>query len=123
VRSRLAVILVTTSLAATGCARATKPMAPSAATAPQPLTPPAVALCFDPPVTGLFASSLDLSRDDREVEAFVGYTSGSVEAFVIRTNDHQLYNNNGHFGRLPGGGDYSHYDRQAFSERSGFLYR
>ena len=125
-RSRLPTLLVLVVLGLiTGCAR----KAPARQQAAAPLTAStavATALCFDPPVLAGGAATGDLDRDGRDAEAFIGYATAATEAYVIRTNDRQLFNNPAGFGRtgrFGGGSDFGYYDRQAYSERSGVLVR
>lgn len=123
--SRFATLVVLALIAATGCARGANPQPQTATPAMRPPSPPAVALCFAPAVADELASA-DLAREGRETEAFVGYSLGQSEYYVTRTNDRQLYTSGGRFGRFGGWGgssDFSHYDRQAYSERSGVLVR
>ncbi len=64
------------------------------------------ALVFDPPVT-LGMPQLDLSRDQRQPQAFWGYDEGSTTAYYIRTEDRQIDDS------------FDGIHRQAISERFG----
>ena len=79
--------------------------------------PAAAALVFDPPVA-LDGPPLELARDVRQPEAFVGYAEGVTEYFYLRWDDRQA--SYGH-GRHGGNDDY--YERRAISEKVGALYR
>jgi hypothetical protein len=78
---------------------------------------PASALVFDPPVA-VDGPPLDLARDGRAQEAFVGYAEGVTEYFYLRWEDRQAAYGSGHHG---GRDDY--YERRAVSEKMGALYR
>ncbi len=68
----------------------------------------ASALLFDPPVISNQPMP-DLSRDGREVTAFLGYDSAMTTSFYVRTNDRQFFDDPIH-GR---------FERQAISETVG----
>jgi hypothetical protein len=86
---------------------------------------PAVALAFDPPVPAPEVA-IDLSRSERQPQAFLGYDEGVVEFFSIRTDDRQY----GSLGIHSGGSGYGGYgsgssdnfEREAISVKSGVRY-
>lgn len=80
--------------------------------------PAAAALVFDPPVI-YDGPPLELARDGRGPEAFVGYAEGVTEYFYLRWDDRQ--SNSG--GGRHGGGNYDRFERRAVSEKVGALYR
>ena len=80
--------------------------------------PAAAALVFDSPVA-LDAPAVDLAREGRQAEAFVGYAEGVTEYFYVRWDDRQ-----GNWGTgRHGGGGYDRFERRAVSEKVGALYR
>jgi hypothetical protein len=83
---------------------------PTSAYLPATSTP----LVFDPPVT-LGQAPLELSRDGRAVDAFVGYESVTATYFYLRTDDRQMDNSNLH--------NNDRYERRAVSEKVGVTYR
>jgi len=93
--------------------------------------PAAAALVFAAPVTAN-SSAPDLSRDDRQRSAFVGYPEGVMEFFYVRWDDRQVGGwGSGGSGSWSGGGSGSgsgsgsgdRYERRAISEKVGVLYR
>jgi hypothetical protein len=85
---------------------------------------PAAALVFTPPVVRQ-EQPLDLSREGRATEAFVGYDQGTVEYLYVRTDDRQRsgdgWNRSSGWGSSGGYGD--RYERRAVTERVGVRYR
>ncbi len=71
---------------------------------------PSAALAFVPPIAA-YAPALDLSRDGRAPEAFVGFDTLSTSFFYDRTDDRQTNDNSGH------------YLRRTVIERVGVSYR
>jgi hypothetical protein len=88
--------------------------------------PAAAALVFAAPVTAN-SSAPDLSRDDRQRSAFVGYPEGVMEFFYVRWDDRQLGGWGSGSGSSSGGGSGSNsgdrYERRAISEKVGVLFR
>ena len=78
---------------------------------------PASALVFDPPVAR-DGPPLDLARDGRDQQAFVGYAEGVTEYFYLRWDDRQASYGSGRHG-----GYDDRYERRAVSEKMGALYR
>jgi hypothetical protein len=72
--------------------------------------PAAAALVFEP--------AMELSREGRQPEAFVGYAEGVTEFFYLRWDDRQSNWGSGHHG-----GAYDRFERRAVSEKVGALYR
>jgi hypothetical protein len=118
---------------ATGCATHVRDRsAPGRVTAPVPADSdygryeavPAAALVFTPPVVRQ-EPPLDLSREGRATEAFVGYEQGIVEYHYVRTDDRQRagdgWNRGWGWGSHGGHGD--RYERRAVTERVGVRYR
>jgi hypothetical protein len=85
---------------------------------------PAAALVFTPPVVRQ-EPPLNLSREGRATEAFVGYDQGTVEYLYVRTDDRQRSGDgwNRTFGWGSSGGYGDRYERRAVSERFGVRYR
>jgi hypothetical protein len=88
--------------------------------------PPAAALVFAAPITA-GNPQLDLSREDRQRSAFVGYPEGVMEFFSVRWDDRQS-NWGGSCGSgsgsgWGGGGFGDRYERRAVSEKVGVLFR
>jgi hypothetical protein len=85
---------------------------------------PAAALVFTPPMVRQ-EQPLDLSREGRATEAFVGYDQGTVEYLYVRTDDRQRsgdgWNRSWGWGSYGGHGD--RYERRAVTERVGVRYR
>jgi hypothetical protein len=85
---------------------------------------PAAALVFTPPVVRQ-EQPLDLSREGRATEAFVGYEQGIVEYHYVRTDDRQRSGDG--WGRSWGGGPFGgygdRYERRAVTERVGVRHR
>jgi hypothetical protein len=79
--------------------------------------PAAAALGFDPPVA-YDGPPLELARDGRAPEAFVGYAEGVTEYFYLRWDDRQT-----NYGRGHHGGNFDYFERRAVSEKTGALYR
>lgn len=103
-------MLVMCLLIAGGCA-APKPATPTAATRQlQYMDAPAVSLAFAPPIT-LREPPIELGREGREPEVFLGYEDMSPTFFYTRTDDWQV---DPHDGRT---------FRRAISERVGVTYR
>lgn len=73
----------------------------------------AAALAFDPPVASDM-DPLDLSRDGRREEAFMGYDSLTAEYYWLHTDDRQV-------DYWDGRGD--RFERRAVSTRVGVRYR
>jgi hypothetical protein len=88
--------------------------------------PAAAALVFAPPIAAT-GPQPDLSRDDRQPSAFVGYPEGVVEFFSVRWDDRQVGGDwGGGFGFRSGSGGSGfgdRYERRAVSEKVGALYR
>jgi hypothetical protein len=80
--------------------------------------PAAAALVFEPPVAR-DGPPLELARDGRGPEAFVGYAEGVAEYFYLRWDDRQASYGAGRHG----GGFDDRYERRAISEKVGALYR
>ena len=80
--------------------------------------PAAAALVFEPPVMQ-DGPPVELAREGRAPEAFVGYAEGVTEYFYLRWDDRQT--NYGH-GRHHGG-NFDYFERRAVSEKMGALYR
>ena len=104
--------------------RATGPVAPVAEYDQYDAVPAAAALVFTPPVVRQ-ESPLDLSRQGRATEAFVGYEEGTVEYHYLRIDDRQRtgdgWNRGWGWGGYGASGD--RYERRAISERVGVRYR
>jgi hypothetical protein len=87
---------------------------------------PAAALVFASPMTE-DAPPLDLSRDDRQPSAFVGYPEGVVEFFSVHWMDRQAGGSGGGWGGSSGSGWGSgygdRYERCAVSAKVGVLNR
>ena len=85
---------------------------------------PAAALVFTPPVVRQ-EQPLDLSREGRATEAFVGYDQGTVEYLYVRTDDRQRSGDGWDrtFGWGSHGGYGDRYERRAVTERVGVRYR
>ena len=85
---------------------------------------PAAALAFSPPLLQE-VPPLELSRDDRQPSAFVGYPEGVAEFFYVRWDDRQTGGDGSGFGFRGGFGSGSRdrYERRAISEKVGVLYR
>jgi hypothetical protein len=86
---------------------------------------PAAALVFSPPLLQDTAP-LELSRDDRQPAAFMGYPESVAEFFYVRWDDRQAGGNGSSgFGFRGGGGSGwgDRYERRAISEKVGVLYR
>jgi hypothetical protein len=79
--------------------------------------PAAAALVFDAPVA-YDGPPLELARDGRAPEAFVGYAEGVTEYFYLRWDDRQT-----NFGHGRHGGNFDYFERRAISEKVGALYR
>jgi hypothetical protein len=86
--------------------------------------PAASALVFSPPVSQDLPA-LELSRDERQPSAFVGYPEGVAEFFYVRWDDRQVGGgSHGHqHGGSGGSGYHDRYERRAVSEKVGVLYR
>ena len=88
--------------------------------------PPAAALVFAAPVTA-DGPQLDLSRDDRQPSAFVGYPEGVVEFFAVHWMDRQAGGSSGGSSSWSGSGWGSgygdRYERCAVSTKVGILNR
>jgi hypothetical protein len=97
-----------------GCAAQKHPSAD--ASKPQPLAPPRYlpaasgSLVFDPPVT-LGEPPLQLSREGRAPDAFVGYESTTATYFYLRVDDRQTSDAG------------NRYERRAISTKVGVTYR
>lgn len=102
-----------------GCARQSRLAARDRDRSFDDAQPAAAALVFQPAIAEDMPQ-LDLSRDGREPEAFVGYAEGVAEHFYVRWDDRQ--SNYGH-GRRGGSGAFDRYERRAISEKVGVLYR
>jgi hypothetical protein len=84
---------------------------------------PAAALVFDPPVARQ-EPPLQLSRQGRATEAFVGYEQGIVEYHYVRVDDRQRTGAGWDRGFGVGWGAWGdRYERRAVSERFGVRYR
>jgi hypothetical protein len=88
-RSKAILIL---TLLTVGCA-SKAPVSPSSAAAPRLAEPrytsaPASALVFNFPQSS-HQPSLDLSREDRQPSAFIGYETGVATSFYLKTDDRQ----------------------------------
>ncbi len=102
-----------------GCAAQSKQ--PQAAATKPSLAAPVVhyqkasnaSLAFDPPVT-IGQPPLQLSREGRSPEAFVGYDSLTATYFVQHSDDHQLDTSHSRFGT---------FERRAVSTKVGVSYR
>ena len=70
-------------------------------------------LAFDAPVT-IGQPPLNLSREGRSPEAFVGYESITTTSFAVHTDDRQLDDSNGHQDR---------FERRSISTKVGVSYR
>ena len=80
--------------------------------------PAAAALVFEPALVRE-GPPVELSRDGRQPEAFVGYAEGVAEYFYVRWDDRQ-----GNWGTgRHGGGGFDRFERRAVSEKVGALYR
>jgi hypothetical protein len=98
-----------------GCASAQpKPIVVNTLPAYRPAR--ASALAFDPPATAGHAP-LDLDREGRSSEAFVGYDSLTATFSYLRTDDRQFIQGGDQGGR----GDF--YERRAISTKIGVSYR
>jgi len=86
--------------------------------------PAASALVFSPPVSQDLPA-LELSRDERQPSAFVGYPEGVAEFFYVRWDDRQVGGGGsfGHHSGSGGSGYHDRYERRAVSEKVGVLYR
>ena len=85
---------------------------------------PAAALAFSPPLIQ-DEPALELSRDLRQLSAFVGYAEGVAEFFYVRWDDRQAGGDGwgtGSWGSS-GSGFRDRYERRAISEKVGVLYR
>lgn len=71
------------------------------------------ALAFDPPVT-IGQPPLDLSRDGRSIEAFVGYDTLTATTFVQHQDDDQFTRQSPELGT---------FERRAVSTKVGVSYR
>lgn len=101
-----------------GCAR--QPHALSERRSEEPFAdarPAAAALVFEPAMARE-GPPLELSRDGRQPEAFVGYAEGVAEYFYVRWDDRQ-----GNWGTGRHGGGFDRFERRAVSEKVGALYR
>lgn len=122
-------LVVLTAVLIGGCARparrppATSHAEPISAAHRQRATAPAAALAFSPPMLQDMAP-LDLSRDERQPAAFVGFPEGVAEFFYVRWDDRQT-GGDGLRGGFRGGfsGSRDRYERRAISEKSGVLFR
>ena len=106
--------LVIAALFAAGCASA--PSRPTETVYTDRCTAtvrPAAALVYDPPIT-LAEAPLDLSREGRDEQAFLGYEDGRVTFFYIHQDDRQL--SFGFLGRGSRFGNSGYFDRQAVSD-------
>jgi hypothetical protein len=80
--------LLILGLLATGCAHIPKTGNPVVYTPPIYTPATAAALAFDPPIT-LAGPMVDLSREGRENQAFVGYEQMTVESSYVYQRDQQ----------------------------------
>ena len=112
----LTMIVVGTLL--TGCATRAKSSEPIASHPESELdnysyaTTAASALAFDPPVVS-DAVTPNLSREGRELAAYVGYDEVITTYFYLRLDDRQVIQTDGP----------ERYERRAISERFGVSYR
>ena len=105
---------------ATGCATQPKQRAVAALDDEFDAARPAAvagALVFEPPIAQ-DGPLLELARDGRAPEAFVGYAEGVTEYFYLRWDDRQTNYGHGHHG-----GNFDYFERRAISEKMGALYR
>jgi hypothetical protein len=81
-------VLFILGIASVGCSTIPKTGNPAVATPPAYLPATAAALAFDPPVT-LAGPMVDLSRDGRRGEAFVGFEDAQIETGYVYQRDQQ----------------------------------
>ena len=98
-----------------GCAVQPAPRQPVADLKPIPPAKPiaAASLAFDPPVI-IGQPPIQMSREGRSPDAFVGYETTTITSYYIRSDDRQL-----------DFGDHRQdlYDRRAISTKVGVSYR
>ena len=110
--------VVALALLVVGCARQPRPPADREADqAFAAARPAAAALVFEPALVRE-GPPVELSRDGRQPEAFVGYAEGVAEYFYVRWDDRQ-----GNWGTGRHGGGFDRFERRAVSEKVGALYR
>lgn len=121
VRTPTIAILALVLLGPVGCVSRPRGVARDRAYDPFDAARPAAAALVFEPVIAYDGPALDLSRDGRESEAFVGYPEGVAEYFYVRWDDRQADYSHGRRGF--GSGTYDRYERRAISEKVGVLYR